>query len=160
MRGKGGGEYRRVQQHYARIVADEIHTFMSIESQRILDVGGHSGEFCRIFREEFGADLAVNMGPFRGYDKGIDWPDIVRGAAQALPFCNNQFDLVFCSEVLEHVQPQQCLQRCVNEMYRVTRKEGLCYVSVPPWYNPFAGHPAFPFTTSLQSCKKAYTVVL
>jgi len=101
--------------------------------------------FCRAFTADFGAELAVNVEPFLSYDDELHWPDRVRGAAQALPFKDNQFDFVFCREVLEHVNPHECLQRCVNEMYRVTKKGALCYISIPPWHNPFAGHACMPF---------------
>jgi len=37
------------------------------------------------------------------------------------------------------------VQQCVNEMYRVTKEGGLCYISIPPWYAPFAGHACMPF---------------
>jgi len=144
-RGKGGGEYLQAQRHYADLVYDEIHDFMSLQGKQVLEVGGGSGVFCRAFTEDFGAELAVNVEPFGLYDVELHWPDRVRGVAQALPFKPNQFDFVFCREVLEHVKPQECLQRCVNEMYRVTKKGGLCYISIPPWHNPFAGHACMPF---------------
>jgi SAM-dependent methyltransferase len=144
-RGEGGGEYLQVQEHYARLVNDEVSEFLSLRNKNVLDIGGHSGVFCRVFSEEFGAKLAINLEPFFRYDKQLHWPDRVRGVAQELPFGDDQFDLVFCREVLEHVQPQGCLQRCVNEMYRVTKKGGLCYISIPPWHAPFAGHACMPF---------------
>jgi|GEM_PF-1730360 len=137
--------YIQAQKHYAYVVNDEIREFMSLRNKKILDIGGGTGAFCRVFVEEFGAELAVNMEPGLFYNKELHWSDRISGVGQALPFNDCTFDFVFCREALEHVRPQQCLQRCVNEMYRVTKKGGLCYISVPPWYNPFAGHACMPF---------------
>ena len=33
----------------------------------------------------------------------------------------------------------------MNEMYRVTKTGGICYIMIPPWYNPHAGHSLKPF---------------
>lgn len=30
-------------------------------------------------------------------------------------------------------------------MYRVTKVGGICYILIPPWYNPHAGHSLKPF---------------
>ncbi len=120
-------EYLRVQEHYTRVVNDEVRDFISLRNKKILEVGGCSGVFSRVFSEELGAELAINVEPFCRYDKELHWPDRVRGAAQALPFVDNQFDFVFCRQVLEHVRPPECLQRCVDDMYRVTKKGGVCY---------------------------------
>jgi SAM-dependent methyltransferase len=142
--GGRGEEYIRAQEHYAHVVNDEVSNFLSLRNKKILDVGGLSGVFCRVFSEEFGAQIAVNSEPYHEYYKNLHWPNRVRGAAQALPFSDNQFDFVMCREVLEHIHPQY-LQSAVSEMYRVTRNGGLCYISIPPWYNPVSGHALMPF---------------
>lgn len=141
---KEHNRYALVQEHYARVINDEICDFMSLEHKRILDVGGNVGGFCRVFSEEFGAALAVNLEPFHGYDKERHWAGRVRGVAQFIPFRDSQFDFVMCRQVLEHMPPEY-LQGALDEMYRVTREGGLCYIAIPPWYNPVSGHALMPF---------------
>jgi SAM-dependent methyltransferase len=48
--------------------------------------------------------------------------------ASDLPFADAQFDLVICTAVLEHVLEPQ---RCVDEMRRVLREDGLIYATTP-----------------------------
>lgn len=48
--------------------------------------------------------------------------------ASDLPFEDAQFDLVICIAVLEHVLEPQ---RCVDEIHRVLREDGLVYATTP-----------------------------
>lgn len=48
--------------------------------------------------------------------------------ASDLPFAAEQFDLVICVAVLEHVLEPQ---RCVDEIHRVLREDGLVYATMP-----------------------------
>ena len=52
----------------------------------------------------------------------------VVGDAQHLPFADESFDTVFCSQVLEHI-PNPCLS--LGEFLRVLRPEGKLILSVP-----------------------------
>ncbi len=56
----------------------------------------------------------------------------VAADAQLLPFADQCFDLVLCSEVLEHLDQPQC---AVDEFARVLRPGGKLVVTVPNWYN-------------------------
>jgi ubiquinone/menaquinone biosynthesis C-methylase UbiE len=144
-----------MREHYAHITFDEIREFMSVQGKTILDVGGATGTFSRIFNEKFGA-VAINLDPnpqqvhrkssgeLAITDIHDIWPDTVIGVAEALPFVDNEFDIVFCRSVLEHVAHEK-EQSAIDELYRVTKKGGLCYIAIPPWYNPWAGHGLRPF---------------
>lgn len=48
-----------------------------------------------------------------------------------LPFENNSFDLIFCSEVLEHI-PEEEIQATINEFYRVTNNIAFLTISLRP----------------------------
>jgi ubiquinone/menaquinone biosynthesis C-methylase UbiE len=146
---------RLMREHYAHITFDEICQFMSVKGKTVLDVGGATGTFSKIFNEKFGA-FAINLdfNPQQIHRKSsgelaiIDiheiWPDTVTGVAQALPFVDNALDVVFCRSILEHI-PQEEEQSAIDELYRVTKKGGLCYIAIPPWYSPWAGHGLRPF---------------
>ena len=56
----------------------------------------------------------------------------VAADAQLLPFADQCFDLVLCSEVLEHLAKPEY---AVDEFARVLRPGGKLVVTVPNWYN-------------------------
>lgn len=99
---------------------------------RLLDVG--VGEGFALQRLVHQSDLTVGV-EYR-LDKlrvTVDRLDVagIRADAGMLPFPDHAFDLVLCTEVLEHlVRPDLA----VRELARVTR--GRCVVSVPwePWF--------------------------
>tara|TARA_Y100000031_G_scaffold153650_1_gene199400 strand:+ start:1001 stop:1471 length:471 start_codon:yes stop_codon:yes gene_type:complete len=45
-----------------------------------------------------------------------------------LPFEDDKFDSVICSEVLEHIEDDQ---KAIQELYRVLKREGLLILTVP-----------------------------
>ncbi|MFA5363073.1 MAG: class I SAM-dependent methyltransferase [Candidatus Omnitrophota bacterium] len=47
-----------------------------------------------------------------------------------LPFLDNSFDLIICSEVLEHIISRE---RMIAELHRVLKKDGFIVFSVPNW---------------------------
>lgn len=51
--------------------------------------------------------------------------------ALALPFASQAFDVVICSEVLEHIPEHQ---RAMGEIVRVLKPGGTLVVSVPRWF--------------------------
>ncbi|HEX8333460.1 MAG TPA: methyltransferase domain-containing protein [Segetibacter sp.] len=61
--------------------------------------------------------------------------------AHDMPFADNYFDLVICQAVLEHVVNPA---KCVTEIYRVLKTEGLVYVETPFMQQVHGG--AFDFT--------------
>jgi len=53
---------------------------------------------------------------------------IICGDVQHLPFKDNIFDSIMCSEVLEHLPDPEM---CINEIYRVTKKNGVGVFTTP-----------------------------
>lgn len=64
-----------------------------------------------------------------GVDYSCEWaaPDAL-ASADALPFADDTFDAIICSEVLEHARHPE---RCIAELKRVCRPDGLIYISTP-----------------------------
>lgn len=135
-----GNNYERMREYFAQILIREIEEFMPLHNKRVLDVGGARGEFCRVISESRQCD-AVNLDP-----APMDpvWSKTVVGQAEAIPFQKDEFDLVICRGVLEHI-PRERQLAAVKEMFRVTRQGGFSYIMIPPWYNPHAGHQLKPF---------------
>jgi ubiquinone/menaquinone biosynthesis C-methylase UbiE len=94
-------------------------------------------------------DLGCGSQPYRQYLKavaryvGLDYPltreclahkvkPEIHGDARTLPFADQSFDGVLCSQVLEHVDQPETV---VREMSRILKSGGVGLISVPFFYN-------------------------
>jgi len=59
--------------------------------------------------------------------------DTVASHMQELPFNDNSFDLVVCTEVLEHIEN---LPKAIGECMRVLKPNGYIILSSPNYFNP------------------------
>jgi ubiquinone/menaquinone biosynthesis C-methylase UbiE len=117
--------------------------------KRILDVGCGSGVITAEIASLTGGDvIGVDIDSQKlAYAKLIT-PRITVMEADALylPFRDNTFDLVMFSVVLMHIKEQQ---KAVNEMARVTRKNGIVLATMEPdhagalHYPESRSHPLF-----------------
>ena len=97
---------------------------------RVLDIGCNTGGMGRCLAgpvDLTGIDLSPLVLP-RARSKGYR---VVQGDAEALPFTAGQFDVVICSEILEHTDHPTVV---VQEVARVLRPGGLFLGDVPTWY--------------------------
>ncbi len=58
--------------------------------------------------------------------------DLLRGDAHRLMFRDGSFDLVTCTDVIEHVESPR---RLLKEVFRVLKADGTAVISVPNWQN-------------------------
>jgi SAM-dependent methyltransferase len=95
---------------------------------RVLDAGAGEGRFRNYFAHAryVGVDVAVG-------DVTWDYSRLdALGDLTRLPFADASFDVVLCTEVLEHVsEPQQV----VSEIARVLRPGGALYVAAPQMFH-------------------------
>lgn len=66
----------------------------------------------------------------------------VSADALQLPFSSEQFDLIVCASLIEHVPDPSAL---LLEIFRVLKRDGIVYLSYPPYYSPVGGHQFSPF---------------
>jgi len=117
----------------------------SLRGFRVLDVGCGSGRHtCEAFRIEAAFSVGLDRNPedlseagrrLRLHERlgehgGGSWA-LAAGDAFRLPFRDAAFDLVICSEVLEHLEAPG---EAVSELYRVLAEGRLLAVSVPRFY--------------------------
>lgn len=65
---------------------------------------------------------------------------------EKLSFFNNQFDIVHCFTVLEHVKN---VKQCLEEMVRIARPGGLIYINTPNYSYPAERHYKIIYPTFL-----------
>jgi SAM-dependent methyltransferase len=84
----------------------------------VLDVGARDGFFSKLLADRGAAVTALDLERPMIDDVRVQ---CVKGDVTALDFADASFDLVFCTEVLEHI-PSRLLARACQEIARVARQ--------------------------------------
>lgn len=112
-----------------------VREHVGLDAKRILDVGCGIGTYTRKFHlfssEVYGVDV--------DYEKLAETtlPNVVAAPAEALPYPDNFFDVVFLHEVIEHVGDDS---RAVAEAVRVVAPGGNVVIYAPNRLYPFETH--------------------
>lgn len=105
---------------------------------RVLDVGAGPAEFAHEFRAAGATYVPI--------DHDATVPSVRDGgvvaSAEALPFADASVDVVFSSNLWEHVREPE---KAADEMVRVVRPGGLVYLSYTNWLSPWGGHETSPW---------------
>jgi ubiquinone/menaquinone biosynthesis C-methylase UbiE len=95
---------------------------------RHLDVGAGQGQLICRLKDRF--NLASSACDY--HSERFNVPEVemldVNLNKDPLPYPDNSFDIVTCSEVVEHLENYR---RLISEIYRVTKKDGLVVVTTP-----------------------------
>lgn len=114
-----------------------------IRSTALLDIGCSQGHITRILGHRFKLTVGVDREEIIERQLGFYF---VRADGCELPLKSNMFDLVLLNHVLEHVLGQQNL---LNEILRVLRPGGICYLATPNRYCILEPHYRLPFLSWL-----------
>lgn len=128
-----------------------------IERPRILDVGCGDGTFLsRLAGRLYGLDISaesVSEARKRLDGRGAD---IRVGDARKMPLWDAQFDVVICSEVLEHIGKPEL---AVAELMRVAKSGGKIIISVPnEFWLTFGRAAMLKFPAKLKEHVNSFTV--
>jgi SAM-dependent methyltransferase len=130
---------------YSVLAADsvaELGLHAPLTGARLLDVGGGPGYFADAFRAAGVSYLGLDPDVGELSARGEPAPGMVRGSGQELPVRTAAVDVCYSSNVLEHVPLPW---RMAAEMVRVTKPDGLVYLSFTPWLSPHGGHETAPW---------------
>ncbi|GEM_PF-677651 len=119
--------YRRpVNYARIRIIADMIK---SLGSNMVLDVGCGDGAIGKAV-EKVGAEVTSTELPLIAMmaKKRYGVSTVIACDAENLPFCNETFDMVLASELVEHLWSPQ---KFIEEAYRVIRNKGHLIIATP-----------------------------
>lgn len=131
---------------YTTMAADsvaQLQCLADLEGAHALDVGGGPGYWADAFAA-VGArytPLDADAGELALHGRE-PLPGTVIGDGQALPLRTDSFDLVYSSNVAEHVRAPWIM---ADEMMRVCRPGGLVFYSYTLWYGPWGGHETAPW---------------
>ena len=114
----------------------------NIKKCKILDIGCGSGYLGRILHKKskqyIGIDF-VDERKVRGFN-------FMRTDALNVPLKDNSFDIIVCNHVIEHVTNQKKL---LQEISRLLKKDGICYMTCPNRLWPMEPHLKLPFLSYL-----------
>jgi SAM-dependent methyltransferase len=130
---------------YSVLAADSVAQLAlhaPLPGAELLDVGGGPGYFADAFRAAGARYVGLDPDVGELSARGEPAPGMLRGSGQALPVRTAAVDVCYSSNVLEHVpRPWQM----AAEMVRVTKPDGLVYLSFTPWLSPWGGHETAPW---------------
>jgi len=93
-----------------------------------LDVGAGQGQLISRLKDRFNVNSsACDYHSDRFNVQGVEMLDVNLNN-ESLPYPDNSFDIVTCSEVVEHLENYR---RLISEIYRVTKKDGLVVLTTP-----------------------------
>lgn len=132
--------------HFYGTLADDsvrqVGSYTDLDGSWVLDVGGGPGYFAEAFTRHGARYTALDadLGELSG--RGEPLPGTVLGSGMQLPFADGSFDVVYSSNVLEHVPEPWAM---ADEMIRVAKPGALVFVSYTLWWGPWGGHETAPW---------------
>jgi len=122
------GQERRLQM---------VRRYAPLEGARILDVGCGLGLYVRAFAAYSDDVHGVDVDSERVAQASATLANIREASAEALPYPDDYFDLVFSNEVLEHLDDDRA---AVREAWRVLKPGGRLVAFAPNRWYPFETH--------------------
>ncbi len=115
----------------------KFYNFVSqfVKEKTVADIGCGSGYGSDIMRQAgakavFGADVSKHAVRF-AKNRYRDIHFSLQSITDLKHYADNQFDVIICSEVLEHIKEYNKEQDAIKELARVTKKSGLIILGTP-----------------------------
>jgi len=121
-------EERKKTRYYEKAYDGIKHLMLPKEKARILDVGGGNGQMLAYLGVKNATILDISDSGLIFAAKNFGFDTVKGDVEKRFPFKDSEFDVVYCCEVLEHLdKPESTLK----EMRRILKSEGEVIVSVP-----------------------------
>ena len=130
---------------YSTLASDtvtQMEQYQQIRGSLVVDVGAGPGYFRRAFEAAGASYISIDADAGEMAAASLAQDTSLLGDAQALPLRTGSVDVVFSSNVLEHVPRPEVM---ADEMLRVARPGGLVFLSYTLWLSPWGGHETSPW---------------
>ncbi|MEM3101543.1 MAG: class I SAM-dependent methyltransferase [Candidatus Nitrosotenuis sp.] len=119
-----------------RVIFDKLLAPSELNGKTFLDVGSGGGHFSKVAEglnaKVFSLDVGFNL--LREVAKRCHSQRLI-GSVNELPIKKNSFDIVLCTEVIEHTQDPL---HAIKELSHITKNDGLLIITTPSrLWNPF-----------------------
>lgn len=113
-----------------RIVFEELLSGIPLKGKRFLEVGCGLGYFSKMAIRKRAQVTGLDIGEkiIERARRLIPAGKFIVGDAKSLPFKDETFDIVLCTEVIEHVESPS---RAIKELFRVTKTGGYIVLTTP-----------------------------
>ena len=122
----------------AKDSADLLEHEGPLAGRLVVDVGAGPAEFAQEFRRRGARYVSIDLDPTA--------PSLLGGGVAAdaaqLPFADGSADVVFSSNLLEHVPVPQVV---ADELVRIAKPGGIVFLSYTNWWSPWGGHETSPW---------------
>ncbi len=126
----------------ARDAVAQVRQYADLDGSIVLDVGAGPGWFRRAFTGAGARYLGLDADAGEMSAAALPSDATGLGDAMALPIRTGSVDVVFSSNVLEHVPHPE---RMGDEMVRVAKHGGIVFLSYTLWLSPWGGHETSPW---------------
>lgn len=126
---------------YGALAEDSVRLLeehIALGGRTVLDVGAGPAQFAAAFRAAGARYVPLDRDPAAASLREGG----VIGDAAALPVATGSVEVVFCSNLWEHVAAPE---RVADELVRVLRGDGILFLSYTNWLSPWGGHETSPW---------------
>lgn len=126
----------------AEKIVKVLSKYKNVKKCKILDIGCGSGYLGSILHKKSKQYIGIDFADERKV-RGFNF---MRTDALNVPLKDNSFDIIVCNHVIEHVTSQKKL---LQEISRLLKKDGICYMTCPNRLWPMEPHLKLPFLSYL-----------
>lgn len=131
--------------------AEILMKYVDLNNKKVLEVGSGMGVNLIVWSKKYNIDGYGIEPDGEGFDSsylfskkllklnGIDEQRIINAPGENIPFDDNSFDIIYSTNVLEHVQDPY---KVIDEAVRVLKPGGILQIVYPNYHSYFDGHYA------------------
>lgn len=136
-------KYLKTRKIKAKKIISVLKEFKCLKTSKVLDIGVGYGVITSELTQHCKKVVGIDVIDARKQITGYQFKKVKN---TVLPFKDNYFDIVISNYVLEHVKDQK---EHINEIYRVLKKGGICYLTTPNKFWLIESHYKLPFLSML-----------
>ncbi len=116
-----------------------IKDFRPLNECFTLDIGTGSGIITAYLGHNFKRIVGIDIVDERKTRQGFEF---IKATGTKMPFHNESFDIIISNQIIEHIKNKE---EHIEEIYRVLKRDGICYLAAPNKLCLIETHYRLPF---------------